>query len=113
MGCIESTPVVEPRTQVIYTTYPVQQSHQVAKPVIPVSNDPINYDKPPPYNPNIGHQPQYYYPYPTNYQVQYVYPTNYNNPAYYRNNQPSTLGMVGAVAGGVIAGEILSDILFD
>ena len=142
MGCIESTPVEQPkRTHVVYTTYPVNQNQPVNYP--PKQNeDPVNYvnsnqkynTPPPPYNPNLtnnNYQPQHYPQQQTYLQNSYIvhqqypyyqpnYPPNYypyngpqpSAPPYYpNNNQPSMLGTLGAVAGGVIVGEAVSDML--
>lgn len=105
MGCTESTPVVQPQP-VIYTyTVPPNVPQNYPK----HSEDPVNFVKPPPYNPNFKPQygEQYYVP-----QYGQVYVQQYPQYPVYRN-QPSTLGTVGAVAGGVVAGNILSDLLFD
>jgi hypothetical protein len=123
MGCIESTPVVEPqRHQVVYATYPIQQNQQILYPK--QSEDPVNYiqkERPPPYNPNLNNLPNYPYLYQNQqqpylqqqyivHQYPYYYPTQQYHPY---NNQPSILGTIGAVAGGVIIGDVMSDILFD
>ena len=98
MGCTDSTPIVQP--QPVLYTYTIP-------PNIP-QNYPVNFDNPPPYNPNFKQQYGPYYP-P---QYGQVYIQQYPEYPVYRN-QPSTLGTVGAVAGGVVAGNILSDLLFD
>ena len=132
MGCTESTPVVEPqRTTVINTAYPVYPNQQISYP--PKNEDPTNYkvnpnERPPPYNPNLNYNqnmnpppynpnvyqqsyvaynnmPPQYYPQQQYYHQQY-YPRQYP-----QNNQPSLLGTMGAVAGGVIVGEVVSDML--
>ena len=138
MGCIESTPVVEQpqRKHVVYTAYPVNQNQTINYPP-KQTEDPVNYsgyNQQQPYNPNLtnnNYQPQYYppqqtylqnsyivqqqYPYRQQNYSQYQYPYTYPQPTappYYQNtNQPSMLGTFGAVVGGVIVGEAVSDIL--
>jgi hypothetical protein len=124
MGCAESTPVVQPHIQpqpqpIVYA-YAVPPPNQQSYPKY--SEDPVDINRaPPPYNPNlkpvnnaypmqqypqyqqtyIQPFPQYYtQPYPPQYQQQY-------------RQQPSMLQTMGAVAGGVIVGDMISDALFD
>ncbi len=137
MGCIESTPVVEQpqRTHVVYTTYPVNYPPKKNEDPVNYSNSHQKYNTPPPsYNPNLtnnNYQQQYYPPqqaylqnsyvvqqqhpyyqqnYPPNHYP-YTYPQPSAPPYYPNNNQPSMLGTLGAVAGGVIIGEAVSDML--
>jgi hypothetical protein len=60
----------------------------------------------------INYQQQQYvvYQYPNQYQQQYYPRTNY--PQQYQQ-QPSMLATMGAVAGGVILGDMVGDVLFD
>jgi hypothetical protein len=64
----------------------------------PTNNLPMNYQ----------HQQYVAYQYPTQ------YPPQYNQyPPQYSQQQPSMLATMGAVAGGVIVGDMISDALFD
>ncbi len=119
MGCIESTPIAPQQRQVYYV--PQQQPVTMTKTVY---EDPINYNTryPPAYNPNAypQHAPPPYNPYaqPVNQPVQYYtvntgYPVYQNYPNYQQNNGMGVLGTMGAVAGGVIVGDMIGDMLFD
>lgn len=84
----------------------------------PYKNNIPNYP-PPPYGANgvnnanasiVPSAPPMYYP--NQQYVVYQYPNNQYHPQYYQQ-QPSMLSTMGAVAGGVILGDLVSDALFD
>lgn len=125
MGCVESTPVIPPTKQVYYV--PQQTATVVSVP----NNLPYNYppaynpqslnytasNNPPPYNPYAQPVNNGYYNQPTYMTTNTVYPQYQPYPQQYpyvqQNNGMSMLGTVGAVAGGVIVGDMVSDIIFD